>query len=592
SLTVVFTYDGGSTIPVNAGSYTVQATIDDVNYEGSVTGTLVIHPALAVVTLGNLSQTFDGSGKSVSVGTNPGGVSFAVSYPGGTLPVNAGSYAVSADVTNPNYTGSATGTLVIHAASASVVLGNLSQAYDGSAKSIVATTTPAGISLVVSYPGGTAPVNAGSYAVSAAITDPNYTGSATGTLVIQKAAATVTLGNLNQVYDGSAKTITTTTNPSGVSLAVSYSSGTPPTAVGSYAVAATVTDPNYTGSATGTLVISTLPTTLSLAKLHQAYNGLPRPIEVVVTPSSTTYTVTYDGSATPPTLPGSYAVVATLTDPNRSGSASGVLEITITALVNHPTSLNGNLDGSMQILSGESFALNGNSMITGDLLMPGTPTIRKNGNATYGVLIDGSGTAAPANYTVTLNGNVVVARMLRRITPIALPVVAAPPSPTGTRSVSVNKSGQAIGDFATLRDLTLNGNPGMVAVPAGTYGNFTANGGGFVLGVAGSTTPTVYSFQNITLNGNAIIDVAGPVIIKLANGVSFNGSVGTSAHPEWLTLQVANGSVTLNGNVSFYGTIVAPNGTITINGNSKIRGQVSCDKLVINGNGLLDDSND
>ena len=31
----------------------------------------------------------------------------------------------------------------------------------------------------------------------------------------------------------------------------------------------------------------------------------------------------------------------------------------------------------------------------------------------------------------------------------------APPSPVGTRDVSINKAGQSVGDFATLRDLTL-----------------------------------------------------------------------------------------------------------------------------------------
>ena len=592
NLDVTVTYNGSATLPVNAGSYAVEATVNDANYEGSTTATLVIHPALAVVTLSNLSQTFDGAGKSVGVGTSPGGVSFAITYPGGVLPVNAGSYAVSVNITDPNYTGSAAGTLVINPASASLVLSNLTQTYNGAAKPITVNASPVGVAYSVTYPGGSAPVNAGSYAVSATVTDPNYTGSATGTLVIERAAATVTLGNLNQVYDGSPKSISAITSPSGVAVTITYSTGTPPIAAGSYAVAATVTDPNYTGSSTGTLVISSMPTTISLAKLRQAYNGTPRPVDVIVSPSSITYTVTYNGSGTVPTLPGTYAVIATLTDPNYTGSASGVLEITITALVNHPSALNGSLDGSMQVLLGESFALNGNSTITGDLLLPGTPTIKKNGNATYGVLIDGSGTPAPTNYTLTLNGNVVVARLLRRVAPIAMPVVAAPPSPTGTRSVSVNKAGQAIGDFATLRDLTLNGNPGIVSVPAGTYGSFTANGGGFALGVAGATVPSVYSFQNITINGNAVIQVVGPVVIKLANGVSFNGSVGTSGHPEWLTLEVGNGSVTLNGNVSFYGTVIAPRGTVTINGNSKIVGRVTCDRLVINGNGLLDDAED
>ncbi len=50
----------------------------------------------------------------------------------------------------------------------------------------------------------------------------------------------------------------------------------------------------------------------------------------------------------------------------------------------------------------------------------------------------------------------------------------------------LNGSGQNPGDFATIRNLTLNGGAGQVAVPPGTYGVFTANGtAGFILGVAG-----------------------------------------------------------------------------------------------------------
>jgi len=61
------------------------------------------------------------------------------------------------------------------------------------------------------------------------------------------ASATVTLSNLNQTYDGTPKEVTATTDPPGVSLSITYDgSTTPPTEAGSYAVVATITDPNYT----------------------------------------------------------------------------------------------------------------------------------------------------------------------------------------------------------------------------------------------------------------------------------------------------------------------------------------------------------
>ena len=66
----------------------------------------------------------------------------------------------------------------------------------------------------------TPPTNAGSYTVLATANNENYTGTATGTLVVGKAAATVTLGSLAQTYDGSPRAATSTTGPD--ELAVSY----------------------------------------------------------------------------------------------------------------------------------------------------------------------------------------------------------------------------------------------------------------------------------------------------------------------------------------------------------------------------------
>ena len=70
-------------------------------------------------------------------------------------------------------------------------------------------------------------------------------------------AASVILSNLSYIYDGSVKSVTVTTDPIGLSNSVTYNgSTTEPSAAGSYAVIATITDPNYTGSATDTMVIS------------------------------------------------------------------------------------------------------------------------------------------------------------------------------------------------------------------------------------------------------------------------------------------------------------------------------------------------
>ena len=90
----------------------------------------------------------------------------------------------------------------------------------------------------------------------------------TATADIIQSTAAVTLGNLNHIYDGSPKSATATAVPSGLTINITYNgSATAPTAAGSYTVVATVSDSVYSGSASGTLVISTLNQSISFAPL-------------------------------------------------------------------------------------------------------------------------------------------------------------------------------------------------------------------------------------------------------------------------------------------------------------------------------------
>lgn len=268
--------------------------------------------------------------------------------------------------------------------------------------------------------------------------------------------------------------------------------------------------------------------------------------------------------------------------------ASYAQQATGTAHIRHAPTLNGAVEGSIQQMTAENTTLNGGASVTGDLLVPGTPTVQLNGNPVYGGTLDGTGTTTPTNHKVTLNGGANLRHVVRRTNAVSLPVVTAPPQPTGTRSVSLNNSTQSPGNFATLKNLTLNSNVGQIAVPPGTYGSFNANSGsGFTLGVVGATTPAIYNFQNLTLNGNSALTVVGPVVVTFANGMSANGSLGNSAHPAWLTLKFASGGLTLNGNVSVHGYVTAPSGQVTINGNAQLVGGLVADRLTLNGNSLL-----
>jgi Fungalysin metallopeptidase (M36)/IgGFc binding protein/Bacterial Ig domain/K319L-like, PKD domain/Fungalysin/Thermolysin Propeptide Motif/Fibronectin type III domain len=271
------------------------------------------------------------------------------------------------------------------------------------------------------------------------------------------------------------------------------------------------------------------------------------------------------------------------------GVKAQTVQTNLAVVVRHAPRLNGGtIQGSLQQLSGESVTINGGFVMTGDLLVPGTPTLVLNGHPVCAGMIAGSGSTSPSGYQIILNGNCSLNYLRARTKPNSLPSVSAPPTPTGTRSVSINKAGQSYGDPTTLRSLTLNGNVGMVSVPPGTYGNFTANGGsGLVLGVAGGGQAVSYNLQNLTLNGNSTLKVVGPVVLTVANGFAANGNVGASNNPAWLQLQVANGSFTLNGGCNIYGLVAVPSGTVIVNGNSALVGTSASDRFILNGGGQV-----
>lgn len=178
-------------------------------------------------------------------------------------------YTVTAIYSGDNTYISSTNTLTVNNASASVTLGNLSQTYDGAAKSATAITTPSGLTVAFTYDGSpNAPTNAGTYTVIGSVVDAVYVGSATNSLVISKAVATVALQDLNQTYNGTARVVTATTVPNGLPVTFTYDgSANAPTNIGTYEVIGTVVDVNYEGGATNSLIvvssISNTPTNIT-----------------------------------------------------------------------------------------------------------------------------------------------------------------------------------------------------------------------------------------------------------------------------------------------------------------------------------------
>jgi len=187
----------------DAGTYDVVVTNDF----GSTTS------AAATLTVDKLGQTITFAAlPDISYTTEPIALTATSSS---SLPVSFTLVSGPATLTDNNLTLTAAGTVTVRAsqsgngtyaagpniqrtfavtkAAASITLSALAPTYDGAAKSAIATTAPADLSVVLTYDGNAAaPINAGNYAVSALIDDARYQGSATGTLTIAKAGQSIT----------------------------------------------------------------------------------------------------------------------------------------------------------------------------------------------------------------------------------------------------------------------------------------------------------------------------------------------------------------------------------------------------------------
>ncbi|GFO61923.1 hypothetical protein GMST_42480 [Geomonas silvestris] len=324
------TFTGGGNVVVtaaqagNAQYYPAAATPHTFVVESS-SGTVAI-------TTGDLTRTYDGTPKPVTATTSPPGLPVTLSYAGSASPpTNAGSYLVEATITDPVHPGSARATLVIGKATGTLTLGGLNQTYDGTERRPTATTVPAGGNVIFSYTGRTTPPSAaGSYPIVATISDPNFLAtSASGTLTIAKASGTVTLGSLSPVYDGTVQAATAVTNPTGLAVIFSYTPANP-AAAGNYAVVGTIADPNYLGSASGTMTIAKAPGTVTLGNLTQVSDGTLKAATVVTHPAGLTVIFSY--TPVNPVGVGTYAVVGTIADANYVGSASGTLTLTAPAV--------------------------------------------------------------------------------------------------------------------------------------------------------------------------------------------------------------------------------------------------------------------
>jgi len=572
NLSVVVTYNNSVMPPTNAGSYTVVGTISDINYQGSVTNVLLISKAAGSVALGNLNQGYDGAAKAVSYSTTPTNLSVVVTYNSNvTLPTNAGSYAVVGTISDINYQGTATNVLVINPAAATVLVSNLSQVYNGTARPVAVTTVPAGLSTVVSYNGAASvPTNAGSYAVVVTVSNPNYVGSATNTLVVSPASAAVTLGSLNQTYTGNPLGASAVTTPVGLTVNLTYNgSGTVPVNAGSYTVVGTVVDANYTGSATNTLVIAKAAATLTLNNLSQAYNGNAITVAASTTPLGLNVNFTYNGSASAPTNVGTYTVIGTISEVNYQGNATNVLIVGKAAATVSMGNLTQYYTGNAcPVTAGTSpsglavnLTYNGNTYAptnVGNYTVIGTVSdINYQGSATN-TLVIGKGLASitMSNLVQTYNGlahPVIVATVPSGLF-VANSYGGSPNAPTNAGSYTVISSVVASTNWQGSVTNTLVVNKAAATV---SLSNLTQYYTGSACSVTAATTPGNLTV-NLTYNGNnfAPTNLGSYTVIGTISDINYQGTATNTlvvrpVLPSVVIQPLAFQTVTVGSNVNF-----------------------------------------
>ena len=232
---------GGLTLTPQSPLTQVGSTLADIN--GIAGGGSLAAATMTLGTAGTQSLVWTQSGTAGEEGVN----GFAFVPAAAALPPSAptGLAAISVSASQINLLWTASPEAVGYNVKRSTTAGG---SYVSIATGVTGTSyNDAGLSLGTSY----------HYVVTAVNPNGESENSAEANAAPQKLPATVAINNLTVTYDGSAKGITATTTPTGLTVDITYGgSPTPPVTPGTYQTNAVVNDINYQGSATGSLVIS------------------------------------------------------------------------------------------------------------------------------------------------------------------------------------------------------------------------------------------------------------------------------------------------------------------------------------------------
>jgi hypothetical protein len=366
-------YGGSSSAPSDVGTYAITANCAaSTNYSavtGASAGSFVISRAAPTLSVSNTPQTYTGTGIAAVVSCLGGGTASNVLYDGSaTLPITAGTYAMTADcAASTNYsavTGASAGSFVISAATPTLSVTNSPQSYTGSAIPATVSCQGGGVASNILYGGSSsAPSDVGTYAITAnCAASTNYsavTGASAGSFVISAATPTLSVTNSPQSYTGSAIPAVVSCSSDGAVSNIKYNGNSSvPINAGAYAVtancAATGSYSYLTGASAGTFVISAASQSINLVATPNAIT-VSGTSALSITGASGTGAVSYSLVSGPCRLAqnpavltgtgaGSCVVTATIAaDPNHGSASSNPVTVTVAGppIVTHVTAIPG-----------------------------------------------------------------------------------------------------------------------------------------------------------------------------------------------------------------------------------------------------------
>ncbi len=496
------------------GISVVGVTANDKIYDGGNTATLIGHPALSgafpgdemgLVTKGATGTFADklvGSAKPVTITgfiiTGFTASNYTLTQPTASAGITSRPLTVSG-VTADNKVYDAGTAATIHTAGAALVstvlTDNINLVTTGAigtfADATAATTKPVTVSGLAL--GGT---DAANYTLTQPVASAD----------ISQATATVTLAGLSQTYDGTPKVVTATTSPSGLTVNFTYNGlSSAPVIAGTYTVIGTISDPNYMGSATGTLSVAKVPLTITAANLSKTY-GDPNP----------TFVFNYSGFVTGDSA-SSLTIPPTATTAATQGSWIGNFSITPSGAASP------NYDFTY---------VNGSLSVTKATLT----VLASNTNRPYG--------AANPAFTVVVTG----VKNSDNITGVGA-TTATNTSPVGDYGITVGTRDPAgrLGAYqVTLKAATLTVDPavltGQVVSMTSTYGSPTPS---FSVSYTGFANNETISLLSGTLTYQCLDSNNVPVDANTSVG-TYPISVLTQQTATNYTVQYLNGNLTVN----------------------------------------------